>query len=118
MVPDCQPLPMQSPLHTATGCTSYDPDGDTNDILTTGGPNNFSGTSDKTLDSLVQQAATATASGERRRLYAEVVHHVATRRPLIYLCHDRWFTGTSRDVHGVQYFPDGIPRFKTAYMSH
>lgn len=94
-----------------------DPDGDTNDIITTGGSNNFSGVGDPAVDALVQQAATAGDAAERRKLYAKAVLRVATTRPLIYLYHDRWFTGTNANVHGVKYFPDGIPRFTTAYLS-
>jgi peptide/nickel transport system substrate-binding protein len=95
-----------------------DPDGDTNDIITTGGSNNFSGVGDPAVDALVQQAATAGDTAERRELYAKAVRRVATTRPLIYLYHDRWFTGTNANVHGVKYFADGIPRFTTAYLSH
>jgi peptide/nickel transport system substrate-binding protein len=94
-----------------------DPDGDTNDIFTTDGTNNDSGYSNKTVDSLIAQAAATNDAQKRTTLYAEAVAQVGKDRPLLYLYHDRWFTGTSSKVHGVSYAPDGIPRFKTAYMT-
>jgi peptide/nickel transport system substrate-binding protein len=93
-----------------------DPDGDTNDLITTGGSNNFAGSDDKVVDSLIARAATTNDRGERIRLYGAAVGRVAEQRPLLYLYHDRWFVGTSERVHGIVYPPDGIPRFKTAYL--
>jgi peptide/nickel transport system substrate-binding protein len=95
-----------------------DPDGDTNDIITTGGSNNFSGSKDKVVDSLISRASETNDSKERAQLYAQAVKRVGEQRPLLYLYHDRWFVGTSDKVHGVVYTPDGIPRFKTASLSH
>ncbi|MFI6346960.1 ABC transporter substrate-binding protein [Streptomyces sp. NPDC050560] len=95
-----------------------DPDGDTNDIITTGGANNFSGFSDRTVDSLVSQASEADDNATRSKLYARAVARVGGLRPLLYLYHNRWFLGTSSRVHGVVYQPDGLPRFKTAYLTH
>ncbi|MBP0457333.1 ABC transporter substrate-binding protein [Streptomyces montanisoli] len=94
-----------------------DPDGDTNDIITTGGSNNFSGSDDKTVDRLIAQAAQTNDSEKRAALYAAAVRRVGQNRSLLYLYHDRWFVGTSDKLHGVVYPPDGIPRFKTAYLS-
>src|SRR5262249_19207279 len=95
-----------------------DPDGDTNDIFTTGGTNNDSGYASKKVDSLIAQASQTNDTAQRARLYGEAVQQVGKDRPLLYLYHDRWFTGTSSAVHGVAYGPDGIPRFKTAYLTH
>jgi peptide/nickel transport system substrate-binding protein len=95
-----------------------DPDGDTNDIITTGGSNNFSGSVDHTVDSLISRAAATNDNAKRAALYAQAVQRVGQKRPLLYLYHNRWFVGTSDKVHGVLYPPDGIPRFKTAYLSH
>jgi peptide/nickel transport system substrate-binding protein len=95
-----------------------DPDGDTNDLVTTGGSNNFSGLKDPAVDSLIARAAGTNDNKQRALLYAEAVKRVADERPLLYLYHDRWFVGTSDKVHGVVYQPDGIPRFKTASLSH
>ncbi|GHH71944.1 ABC transporter substrate-binding protein [Streptomyces sulfonofaciens] len=94
-----------------------DPDGDTNDIITTGGSNNFSGYSDRTVDSLIARAAATNDDRQRSRLYARAVRRVGEQRPLLYLYHNRWFTGTSAKLHGVVYQPDGIPRFKTAHLA-
>jgi peptide/nickel transport system substrate-binding protein len=95
-----------------------DPDGDTNDIITTGGSNNFSGSDDKLVDRLLSEAAGTNDTKKRAALYGAAVKRVGEQRPLLYLYHDRWFLGTSDKLHGVVYPPDGIPRFKTAYLSH
>jgi peptide/nickel transport system substrate-binding protein len=94
-----------------------DPDGDTNDLLTTGGSNNFSGLSDPQVDSLVQQAASTSDQAKRKDLYSQIVTRIADVRSNIYLYHDTWFVGTAKNVHGIVYNADGIPRMKTAYMS-
>jgi len=94
-----------------------DPDGDTNGLVTTGGPNNFAGLSDPKIDDLVAQAAATDDTKERARLYAQVDRRVSAHRALFYLYHNTWFLGTSRRLHGVDYRPDGIPRFSTAYLS-
>ncbi|GHJ36756.1 ABC transporter substrate-binding protein [Streptomyces sp. TS71-3] len=94
-----------------------DPDGDTNDIVTTGGSNNFSGYSDKKVDALIKQAASTNDTRLRSKYYAQAVERVGEARPLLYLYHNRWFLGTSTKVHGIVYQSDSLPRFKTAYLS-
>jgi hypothetical protein len=34
--------------------------------------------------------------------------------PLIYLFHDKYFTGAGKNVTGLQFFGDGLLRFKEA----
>lgn len=94
-----------------------DPDGDTNGLVTTGGPNNFSGLADPGVDDLIARAAATADTAARTRLYAQANRRVSTHRALFYLYHNSWFVGTSRRLHGVDYRPDGIPRFATAYLS-
>ena len=94
-----------------------DPDGDLNDLVTTGGSNNFSHLSDPTIDKLVREAATTYDQSQRKALYAQIVKRLDTIRSTIYLYHDRWYTGTSKNVSGIVYGPDGFPRLKTASTS-
>jgi peptide/nickel transport system substrate-binding protein len=91
-----------------------DPDGNLNDLVTTGGSNNFSGLSDPQVDDLVKRAAAATDQAERADLYGQAIRRVKELRSVIYLYHDAWFLGTSKNLQGVVYYPDGIPRFTTA----
>ncbi|MCI2423017.1 ABC transporter substrate-binding protein [Saccharopolyspora sp. K220] len=95
-----------------------DPDGNTNDLVTTGGSNNFNGLSSPELDSLVQQAGSTSVPDQRRALYAQIIRQVADTHALLYLYHNRWFVGANKNVQGIEYYPDGIPRFKTAYFTH
>lgn len=94
-----------------------DPDGNTNDLITTGGSNNFGGLSDPVLDDLVTQAAGVGDQDERRELYTEALARNAELRSTLYLYHERWFLGLDAQLTGVEYPGDGIARFKTAQLS-
>jgi peptide/nickel transport system substrate-binding protein len=94
-----------------------DPDGNTNDLLTTGGSNNFSGLADPAVDKLVQDAGATNDPAQRKDLYNQLIRKVADIRPNLYLYHGVRFLGTSTKVQGVVYNPDGIPRFETATVS-
>jgi peptide/nickel transport system substrate-binding protein len=93
-----------------------DPDGDVADLVTTGGSNNFSGVSDKQLDTLVSQAAAAKGVTDRSAVYAKALDRLRQIGSNIYLYHDRWFLGSSTKVTGLVYPADGIPRFKSAAL--
>ncbi len=93
-----------------------DPDGDLNDIVTTGGSNNFSRVSDPELDQLVKQAAASNDVKTRAAVYAKVLDKIDEIKPNIYLYHDKWFLGMS-GIAGVGYSSDALPRFKTAYLT-
>jgi peptide/nickel transport system substrate-binding protein len=93
-----------------------DPDGNFNDLLTTGGGNNFSQLSDPKLDALISDAAAAIDQGDRKELYGEAIDLLDEIKPVIYLYHDTWFLGLN-GIAGVEYSSDAIPRFKTAYLT-
>ncbi|WP_022884584.1 ABC transporter substrate-binding protein [Glaciibacter superstes] len=93
-----------------------DPDGDVNDLVTSGGSNNFSRVSDPQLDSLVAEAASVTDTDARKDLYEQVLTRIDELKPNIYLYHDSWFLGLS-GITGVEYSSDAIPRFKTASLT-
>lgn len=93
-----------------------DPDGDVNDLVTTGGSNNFSRVSDPELDSLVSEAASVTDEDARKDLYDQVLTRIDEIKPNVYLYHDTWFLGLS-GITGVEYSSDAIPRFKTASLT-
>jgi peptide/nickel transport system substrate-binding protein len=91
-----------------------DPDGNTNDLLTTGGSNNFSRLSDPDIDSLITKAGSTNDNAQRKALYAQALKKVADIRSNIYLYHDTWFLGTAKNVSGIDYRSNGIPYLKTA----
>lgn len=93
-----------------------DPDGNFNDIVTSGGGNNFSHLKDAALDSVVKAAAATTDKDERKALYGEIIDTIDEIKPNIYLYHDTWFLGLS-GITGVEYSSDAIPRFKTASLT-
>lgn len=93
-----------------------DPDGDLNDLLTTGGTNNYSRMADSEVDSLISEAASVTEPEARQDLYAQVLDRIDEIKPLIYLYHDTWFLGLT-GITGVEYSADAIPRFKTAELT-
>lgn len=93
-----------------------DPDGDMNDLLTTGGTNNYSRMADSTVDSLISEAASVTETDARQDLYGQALDRIEEVKPLIYLYHDTWFLGLA-DITGVEYSSDAIPRFTTAELT-
>jgi peptide/nickel transport system substrate-binding protein len=93
-----------------------DPDGNFNDLLTTGGGNNFSKLSNANLDALIKDAAAAIEADERKKLYGEALEMVEEIKPVVYLYHDTWFLGLN-GITGVEYSSDAIPRFKTASLT-
>jgi peptide/nickel transport system substrate-binding protein len=91
-----------------------DPDGNLNNIINTGGANNYAGMSDPGIDGPLQQAAATTDVGQRTQLYSQVVQKAAELRGIIYLYHNKEYLGTRRDIAGIRFFEDGLPRFETA----
>ena len=91
-----------------------DPDGDVNDLITSGGSNNYSGLHDPVIDIAVHAAAATTDTAKRRALYTKVIKREHELNGVIYLYHERYFLGTRANVAGIRYYSDGIPRFKTA----
>ena len=91
-----------------------DPDGDVNDLITSGGSNNYSGLHDPVIDNGVHQAAATTDTAKRRALYTKAIERQAELNGVIYLYHERYFLGTAANVAGIRYYSDGIPRFTTA----
>jgi peptide/nickel transport system substrate-binding protein len=91
-----------------------DPDGNLTNIVTSRGSNNYPGMSDPGIDDPIKQAAAATDTAERAALYGKAVQRAAELRGIIYLYHNKYYLGMAKNVAGVQYFEDGLPRFTTA----
>jgi peptide/nickel transport system substrate-binding protein len=91
-----------------------DPDGNVTNLITTSGAINYSGVSDPGIDGPITQAAGETDVAQRAALYAKAVARQAELRGVIYLYHSEYYMGLNKDIAGVEYYEDGLPRFKTA----
>jgi peptide/nickel transport system substrate-binding protein len=91
-----------------------DPDGNTNDLITSGGSNNYSGLHDPIIDDSIHQAAAAMDLKQRTALYTKALEEERKQLGIIYLYHERYYLGLSSKVAGVGFYADGIPRLKTA----
>ncbi|PZG14124.1 ABC transporter substrate-binding protein [Nonomuraea aridisoli] len=91
-----------------------DPDGNLTNIVTTGGSNNYGGMSDPGVDDPIKQAAAETDVAKRTELYGAAMKRIQELRSVVYLYHNKYYLGMSKNVAGVQYFKDGLPRFVTA----
>ena len=91
-----------------------DPDGNINNLVTSGGSINYSGLHDPVIDDAIKQAAATTDEAERRQAYTTAINRVRELRGIIYLYHERFFLAASADIAGVRYYADGIPRFTEA----
>ncbi|WP_433439673.1 ABC transporter substrate-binding protein [Nonomuraea sp. CA-141351] len=91
-----------------------DLDGNLTNLITSRGSNNYSGMSDPGIDDPIKQAAAETDPAKRAELYASAMKKAAEVRGVLYLYHNKYYLGMNKNVAGVQYFEDGLPRFVTA----
>ncbi len=91
-----------------------DPDGNLSNLVTSRGAVNYSGVSDPGVDNPIKQAAAITDVQQRSALYAKAVARLQQLRGLIYLYHSEYYLGLNKNIAGVGYYADGIPRFITA----
>jgi peptide/nickel transport system substrate-binding protein len=99
----------------ATGWSGrIDPDGDLTGLITTGGKNNFAGMSDPGIDDPIKQAAATTDVAQRTNLYAKAIQRAADLRGMIYLYHNLYYLGARKNIAGIRYYSDGLPRLASA----
>ncbi|MEO3872306.1 ABC transporter substrate-binding protein [Nonomuraea sp. B12E4] len=91
-----------------------DQDGNLTNMITSKGSNNYSGMSDPGIDDPIKQAAAESDQAKRTELYASAMKKAAEVKGVIYLYHNKYYLGMQKNVAGVQYFEDGLPRFVTA----
>jgi peptide/nickel transport system substrate-binding protein len=91
-----------------------DPDGNTTGLITSGGALNYGGLHDPAIDQAVKQAAATLDTATRRKFYTQALNRQSELQSVIYLYHERYFLGMTKDIAGVQFYADGIPRFTTA----
>ena len=91
-----------------------DPDGNTQQFVGKTGSQNDAGYANPQLDTLLDQGRTTLDQGQRTQIYRRATQTLLDENPLIYLYHDHYFLGMQKKVTRVQFFGDGLLRFKEA----
>jgi peptide/nickel transport system substrate-binding protein len=91
-----------------------DPDGDIYNFMHTGGTLNIAGLSDPAIDQPLDAARTSSDQATRAKDYAAALSAQAAKNGLIYLYREQLFLGTAKNVTGLAYYDDGLPRLETA----
>ncbi|MET7373477.1 ABC transporter substrate-binding protein [Micromonospora arida] len=87
-----------------------DPDANITNFVGTGASQNVAGYSNPKLDTLLTQARQAGDVEERRKLYGQAVTLLQQDDALIYLYRQRNLTAVSKQIQGLQVYPDGVIR--------
>lgn len=87
-----------------------DPDANITNFVGTGASQNVAGYSNPQLDTLLTQARQAGDVEERKTLYGQAVTLLQQDDALIYLYRQRNLTAVSKQLQGLQVFPDGVLR--------
>jgi peptide/nickel transport system substrate-binding protein len=91
-----------------------DPDGDLSGLVTGGGVNNYGGVADPGIDEPIKQAAATADIAKRQQLYGMALKRLSEQRGVIYLYHNKFYLGTRKNIAGIKYYMDGLPRLATA----
>ena len=87
-----------------------DPDGNVYIFHVTGGPQNYSGSSDPEVDAWLNEARTKSNFDERKAIYEKIAGKLLTSRPIIYLYHRKWLIAHAAKIEGLKLLPDGLVR--------
>ncbi|MCX5116000.1 ABC transporter substrate-binding protein [Micromonospora sp. NBC_00362] len=87
-----------------------DPDANITNFVGTGASQNVAGYSNPQLDTVLTQARQAGDVEERRKLYGQAVALLQQDDALIYLYRQRNLTAVSKQIQGLQVYPDGVIR--------
>ncbi|WP_430502550.1 ABC transporter substrate-binding protein [Micromonospora trifolii] len=87
-----------------------DPDANITNFVGTGASQNVAGYSNPQLDTLLTQARQAGDVEERKKLYGQAVTLLQQDDALIYLYRQRNLTAVSKQIQGLQVYPDGVIR--------
>ncbi|MEN3284939.1 MAG: peptide/nickel transport system substrate-binding protein [Solirubrobacteraceae bacterium] len=91
-----------------------DPDGNIQQFVGSTGSQNDSGYTNDALDKTLDQGRSELDKAKRMQIYQQATQSMLDESPLIYLFHDKYFTGAGKNVTGLQFFGDGLLRFKEA----
>ncbi|MER7585910.1 ABC transporter substrate-binding protein [Micromonospora sp. NPDC127501] len=87
-----------------------DPDANITNFVGTNASQNVAGYSNPQLDTLLTQARQAGDVEQRRKLYGQAVTVLQQDDALIYLYRQRNLTAVSKQIQGLQVYPDGVIR--------
>ncbi|MEV4656939.1 ABC transporter substrate-binding protein [Micromonospora sp. NPDC049301] len=87
-----------------------DPDANITNFVGTGASQNVAGYSNPQLDTLLTQARQSGDIEERKKLYGQAVTLLQQDDALVYLYRQRNLTAVSKQIQGLQVFPDGVIR--------
>jgi len=91
-----------------------DPDGNLFNQQQSEGSLNYGGEANPAVDKALAEGRTTSDPAERRKIYQRLIATLDRDRNIIYLYHDKLFTGSRSDVTGVEVRPDGLPRLAFA----
>jgi peptide/nickel transport system substrate-binding protein len=91
-----------------------DPDGNIQQFVGSTGSQNDSGYTNDALDKVLDQGRSELDKAKRVQIYQQATQMILDEAPLIYLFHDKYFTGAGKNVTGLQFYGDGLLRFKEA----
>ena len=94
-----------------------DPDGLLQILFHTDGFANSTHYSNAKVDDLLTQARTMTDIAKRKEIYAEAQRHIAADLPYVSLFYAVEYGATRKQVHGFEWIPDQIPRFRDLWKS-
>lgn len=78
---------------------------------------NYTGADYPALNNLLLQARASTSTTQRKSLYTQAVQLMQQELNIIYLWDPKYYLGVSKNVTGVQYFPDALIRLEYASVS-
>jgi peptide/nickel transport system substrate-binding protein len=91
-----------------------DPDGNIQQFVGTTGSQNDSGYSSDALDKILTQGRSELDKDKRVQIYQQATQLLLDESPLIYVYHEKYFTGAGKNVTNLRFFGDGLLRFKEA----
>ena len=91
-----------------------DPDGNSKALFTTGGSMNYDGYSNAKFDDLIKQASQVSDTAKRADLYGQAIDVMRDDMPYIFLYRQRYLTGVTHSVAGVDVYGDGVVRLTHA----
>jgi peptide/nickel transport system substrate-binding protein len=92
-----------------------DPDGNIHQFHTCGGSQNTTGSCDKAIDDLLNNARQVSDQGQRTTLYKDAIDKmVLARRNILYLYHQNYLVAYPKNLKNYKAVPDGLIRLKGA----
>ena len=94
-----------------------DPDGNIYNFMHTGGALNIGGLSNPVIDKALEDSRVTSRLATRKKDFATALAEQAKENSLIYLYTQQLYLGIGKNVRGLVYYGDGLPRLKTAGLT-